>query len=291
MVDGAVSARRAGTSTDRIVFLGHATVLIELDGVRLLTDPLLRRRVAHLRRQIAPVDRASCHSGPSDAVLISHMHHDHLDLPSLRLLGRDTPLLVPAGAGAWLRRRGFTRVTELGVRGETAMSARSPSQRSRLATMAAAARAPRPASRDAWLPRDGPAAHGLLRRRHGALRRACPISRRRSTSPSYRSGAGGRSSVRVTWIHSTPRARPRLIAAAPGHSDALGNAAADRPRRAPPGAARRPAAAVRRARRMACAGRRGTYPGAGAGNNAVIERVVRCPAAAAPSSARGTPRR
>lgn len=113
MVHGAVSAHRAGTSTDRIVFLGHATVLIELDGVRLLTDPLLRRRVAHLRRQTAVLD-ASVTAG-LDAVLISHMHHDHLDLPSLRLLGRDTPLLVPAGAGAWLRRRGFPSVTELGV--------------------------------------------------------------------------------------------------------------------------------------------------------------------------------
>jgi L-ascorbate metabolism protein UlaG (beta-lactamase superfamily) len=113
MVHGAVSPRRAGTSADRIVFLGHATVLIELDGVRLLTDPLLRGRVAHLRRQ-APLPDASV-TARLDAVLISHMHLDHLDLVSLRLLGRDTPLLVPAGAGAWLRRRGFTSVTELSV--------------------------------------------------------------------------------------------------------------------------------------------------------------------------------
>jgi L-ascorbate metabolism protein UlaG (beta-lactamase superfamily) len=113
MVHGAVSAHRAGTSTDRIVFLGHATVLIELDGVRLLTDPLLRGRVAHLRRQ-SPLLDASV-TADLDAVLISHMHHDHLDLASLRLLGGDTPLLVPAGAGAWLRRRGFTSVTELRV--------------------------------------------------------------------------------------------------------------------------------------------------------------------------------
>ncbi len=63
MVDGAVAAHRAGTSADRIVFLGHATVLIELDGVRLLTDPLLRGRVAHLRRQVPPVD-ASVDRGP-----------------------------------------------------------------------------------------------------------------------------------------------------------------------------------------------------------------------------------
>jgi L-ascorbate metabolism protein UlaG (beta-lactamase superfamily) len=113
MVHSAVSAHRACTSTDRIVFLGHATVLIELDGVRLLTDPLLRGRVAHLRRQAAPLDVSV--SANLDAVLISHMHHDHLDPASLRLLGRDTPLLVPAGAGAWLRTRGFTSVNELSV--------------------------------------------------------------------------------------------------------------------------------------------------------------------------------
>jgi L-ascorbate metabolism protein UlaG (beta-lactamase superfamily) len=113
MADGAVVNRRAGMSADRIVFLGHATVLIECDGVRLLTDPLLRRRVAHLRRQTPLIDR-SVFAGPN-AVLISHIHHDHLDLASLRLLGPDTPLLVPGGAGAWLRRRGFTTVNELSV--------------------------------------------------------------------------------------------------------------------------------------------------------------------------------
>ena len=59
----------AGTSA-RLVYVGHATVLIELDSVRLLTDPVLRRRVAHLHRQSA-VDVA----GPEsvDAVLISHV--------------------------------------------------------------------------------------------------------------------------------------------------------------------------------------------------------------------------
>ena len=113
MADGAVTARQAGTSRDRIVFVGHATVMISLDGVRLLTDPLLRGRVAHLRRQVPLLDSAGV--GAPDAVLISHMHHDHLDLASLRLLGYDTPLLVPAGAGEWLRSRRFTVVTEMSV--------------------------------------------------------------------------------------------------------------------------------------------------------------------------------
>jgi L-ascorbate metabolism protein UlaG (beta-lactamase superfamily) len=120
MADGAGIAgvaRRAGPLADRIVFLGHSTVLIELDGVRLLTDPILRGRVVHLRRDTPPPD-PSVFAAP-DAVLISHLHQDHLDLPSLRLLGLHTPLIVPAGAGAWLRGRGFTAVSELSVGEET----------------------------------------------------------------------------------------------------------------------------------------------------------------------------
>ncbi len=108
-----VTTDRGGMAGDRIAFLGHSTVLIELDGVRLLTDPLLRDRVAHLRRQTGPIDPVLTEGVA--AVLVSHLHRDHLDLASLRALGRSTPLLAPAGAGAWLRRRGFASVRELGV--------------------------------------------------------------------------------------------------------------------------------------------------------------------------------
>ena len=117
MADQTAAAGGEGIPADRIVFLGHATILIEVGGVRLLTDPLLRARVVHLRRQTALMDLSV--SAHPDAALISHLHHDHLDLASLRLLGSDTPLLVPAGAGAWLRRRGFETVTEMRV-GEVA---------------------------------------------------------------------------------------------------------------------------------------------------------------------------
>jgi L-ascorbate metabolism protein UlaG (beta-lactamase superfamily) len=50
-----------------------------------------------------------------DAVLISHLHWDHLDVPSLRDLGRDTAIYVPAGAGAWMRGASFTDVREMAV--------------------------------------------------------------------------------------------------------------------------------------------------------------------------------
>lgn len=77
-------------------YIGHATVLFELDGVRLVTDPLLRKRVAHLRRAV-PLEAID----HVDAVLISHGHYDHLDLPSLRKL--EARIVVPRGLGARLR--------------------------------------------------------------------------------------------------------------------------------------------------------------------------------------------
>jgi L-ascorbate metabolism protein UlaG (beta-lactamase superfamily) len=93
-----------------VEYVGHSTVRIELDGVRLLTDPLLRSRVAHLRRAVPPPIDATRNV---DAVLVSHAHYDHLDLPSLSRLGGSVPVVVPRGLGALLRRRRFERVIEV----------------------------------------------------------------------------------------------------------------------------------------------------------------------------------
>ena len=99
------------TTRRRLTYIGHATVLIETAGIRLLTDPVLRGRVAHLRRR-GPLD-AQGWRGRLDAVLLSHLHLDHFDLPSLRRLGKGTRLLVPRGAGTLLGRQGFTAIEEL----------------------------------------------------------------------------------------------------------------------------------------------------------------------------------
>jgi L-ascorbate metabolism protein UlaG (beta-lactamase superfamily) len=99
------------TVQDRITYVGHATVLAELDGARLLTDPVLRARVGPLRRQGAP---AAPDVGEGlDAVLISHLHHDHADLPSLRTIDSDVPVLAPRGTGGFFARHGFASVSEL----------------------------------------------------------------------------------------------------------------------------------------------------------------------------------
>ncbi|HEV8516240.1 MAG TPA: MBL fold metallo-hydrolase [Candidatus Limnocylindrales bacterium] len=97
--------------TARVTFLGHSTVLLELDGARLLTDPILGGRVGPLRRHGSAVPMELLEG--IDAVLVSHLHWDHLHLPSIRLVPGDPLLVVPRGAGRALTRRGFHRVEEL----------------------------------------------------------------------------------------------------------------------------------------------------------------------------------
>jgi L-ascorbate metabolism protein UlaG (beta-lactamase superfamily) len=90
-------------------WLGHASALIEVAGVRVLTDPALTSRLAHLRRHHA-VDVTAI--GSPDVILISHVHIDHLHVPSLRLFDAAVPIIVPTGAAGWLRRKGFRDVRE-----------------------------------------------------------------------------------------------------------------------------------------------------------------------------------
>jgi L-ascorbate metabolism protein UlaG (beta-lactamase superfamily) len=99
------------TEPDRVTYVGHATVFVELDGVRMITDPVLRAWVGPLRRQGAAPSAGVTEE--VDAVLISHLHRDHADLPSLRRIARDVPMLVPPGAGEFFERRGFCAVSEL----------------------------------------------------------------------------------------------------------------------------------------------------------------------------------
>ena len=81
----------------RLTYVGHATVLIELDGVRILTDPLLGAGLGPLRR-LGPVPDPT-RIGSVDGVLISHGHPDHFDRPSLRAVTGEPLIVVPRGLG------------------------------------------------------------------------------------------------------------------------------------------------------------------------------------------------
>lgn len=104
----------------RVTWLGHSTLLVELDGRRVLVDPVWGERSSPFswigpRRWYPPV-LPLAQVPPVDAVLVSHDHFDHLDMPTIRAMrGWDTTFVVPLGVGAHLERWGVpaARIVEL----------------------------------------------------------------------------------------------------------------------------------------------------------------------------------
>ena len=114
------SWRRTPGSGLRAAWLGHSTVLIEIDGARILTDPVWGPRASPTRflgpKRFQPVPVPLAKLPSLDAIVISHDHYDHLDYPTIRALRRSTvPFIAPLGVGAHLERWGIPaeRITEL----------------------------------------------------------------------------------------------------------------------------------------------------------------------------------
>jgi L-ascorbate metabolism protein UlaG (beta-lactamase superfamily) len=104
----------------RVTWLGHSTVLTEIDGHRVLFDPVWGERCSPVTfagpRRLHPVPAPLTELGPVDVVVISHDHYDHLDMPTIKALaGTDTVFAVPLGVGAHLERWGVpaARLREL----------------------------------------------------------------------------------------------------------------------------------------------------------------------------------
>jgi len=112
--------RRKPDTGLRVTWLGHSTTLIEIDGVRLLTDPVWGRRASPLElvgpKRFQPVPVALRELPPVQGIIISHDHYDHLDYPTIRALVKsDVPFVTSLGVGAHLEAWGIppARITEL----------------------------------------------------------------------------------------------------------------------------------------------------------------------------------
>jgi len=112
--------QRAPETGLRVTWLGHSTLLIEIDGLRVLTDPVWGERASPFTRmgpkRFHPVPVALSELPPLDAVLVSHDHYDHLDYPTIRELARmNVPFITSLGVGAHLEAWGVApeRITEL----------------------------------------------------------------------------------------------------------------------------------------------------------------------------------
>jgi len=104
---------RARVGQTAITWVGHATYVLQIGGLTVLTDPVWSRKIPGVAPRVTPVGVEWDALPRVDAVVISHNHYDHLDAPTIRRLPRDTPMFVPANLAWWFRRRGFRDITEL----------------------------------------------------------------------------------------------------------------------------------------------------------------------------------
>ena len=119
-VDPRDAWQRPASSGLRATWLGHSTVLIEIDGVRVITDPVWGARASPSQiagpKRFQPVPVPLKALPPIDAVLVSHDHYDHLCYPTMRALAKtQVPFVTSLGVGAHLQSWGIApeRIVEL----------------------------------------------------------------------------------------------------------------------------------------------------------------------------------
>ncbi len=94
-----------------LTWIGHATFLIQMDGLNILTDPVWAKRMGVQKRLTEP-GLAQEELPEIDIVVISHGHYDHLDFRSIRKLKGEPTFYVPEGLKSAFTRRGYKKVTE-----------------------------------------------------------------------------------------------------------------------------------------------------------------------------------
>ena len=95
-------------------YIGHTTILIKLDGINFLTDPVLTNRINFgLNKRKYPLGFTFDKLPLIDFILISHEHSDHLDKPTLKNFNKNIPVIISSGLGDRVKNLGFTDVREL----------------------------------------------------------------------------------------------------------------------------------------------------------------------------------
>jgi L-ascorbate metabolism protein UlaG (beta-lactamase superfamily) len=97
----------------RITYIGHATLLLELAGVRVLTDPHFGGRLGRFLPRVSAPGISIADLPAINVLLLTHAHADHLSFACLDLLPRDIPLFSPPAVARWLARRGYTHAEPL----------------------------------------------------------------------------------------------------------------------------------------------------------------------------------
>jgi len=97
----------------RITYIGHATLLLELGGVTILTDPNFDSKLGRVLPRVSAPGIALEKLPALDAILLTHAHADHLSFDSLERLPRDVPLFAPPVIAKWLRRLGHSHAVDL----------------------------------------------------------------------------------------------------------------------------------------------------------------------------------
>lgn len=110
MDDGAPCAQG---ETVQITYIGHATLLLEMAGVRILTDPNFEPRLGRVLARVSAPGIALDALPALDALLLTHAHADHLSFKSLDRLPRDIPLYAPPAVAQWLVRKGYRHATPI----------------------------------------------------------------------------------------------------------------------------------------------------------------------------------